>query len=36
MRFKQYDIVKHFKYETLTDEQKKTEYLSVPDSSVSG
>ena len=23
MRFKQYDIVKHFKYETLTDEQKK-------------
>lgn len=23
MRFKQYDIVQHFKYETLTDEQKK-------------
>lgn len=23
MRFKQYDVVKHFKYETLTNEQKK-------------
>ena len=23
MRFQKYDIVKHFKYETLTDEQKE-------------